>query len=119
MLLRRLLDQEHRAAVFLNAVRFRTGLQAADAVPGERPTPLHKESTPSFKISFKIYSDQHAYCYGCGWYGDVTSLYAALDGATKKETAFNLLGGIGGPIWTAKSNQVDQIPRREKPPLIG
>jgi hypothetical protein len=28
-LLRRLLDQEHRAAVFLNAVRFRTGLQAA------------------------------------------------------------------------------------------
>ena len=28
MLLRRLLDQEHRAAVFLNAVRFRTGLQA-------------------------------------------------------------------------------------------
>src|SRR5260370_3109189 len=28
-LLRRLLDQEHLAAVFLNAVRFRTGLQAA------------------------------------------------------------------------------------------
>jgi IstB-like ATP binding protein len=28
-LLRRLLDQEHRAVVFLNAVRFRTGLQAA------------------------------------------------------------------------------------------
>jgi hypothetical protein len=28
-LLRRLLDQEHRTAVFLNAVRFRTGLQAA------------------------------------------------------------------------------------------
>jgi DNA primase len=73
--------------------------------------PLHNESTPSFKI----YPDQHAYCYGCGWYGDVTSLCAALDGATKKETAFKLLGGIGGPIWTAKSNQVDQIPRREKP----
>jgi len=28
-LLRRLLEQEHRAAVFLNAVRFRTGLQSA------------------------------------------------------------------------------------------
>jgi DNA replication protein DnaC len=28
-LLRRLLEQEHRVAVFLNAVRFRTGLQAA------------------------------------------------------------------------------------------
>ena len=29
MVLRRLLEQEHRVAVFLNAVRFRTGLQAA------------------------------------------------------------------------------------------
>src|SRR6185312_16907364 len=28
--------------------------------------PFHAEDTPSFRI----YPDQHAYCFGCGWHGD-------------------------------------------------
>jgi 5S rRNA maturation endonuclease (ribonuclease M5) len=45
--------------------------------------PLHEEDTPSFKV----YSDNHFYCYGCHKHGDVIDLYQYRHKCDFKETA--------------------------------
>lgn len=49
--------------------------------------PFHTEKTGSMKI----YPD-HAYCFGCGWYGDQIDFISAMDNRTFRES-FMLLGG--------------------------
>lgn len=48
--------------------------------------PLHNDSHPSFNI----YSDGHWRCFGCGRYGDVLDLHAAMRGITLREAIAEL-----------------------------
>jgi DNA primase len=43
---------------------------------GRCPHPDHEDKNPSFYV----YPDRRFHCYGCGWYGDVTDLWAVVSG---------------------------------------
>jgi hypothetical protein len=74
--------------------------------------PFHEEKTPSFTV----YPDNHAYCFGCTWHGDVTDLYAKLNGLTRIEAARRLSDSLPNPEAShAKNNQV--IEKLPSPPL--
>ncbi len=46
------------------------------ALVGRCPRPDHEDRTPSFHV----YADRRFHCYGCGWHGDATDLWAAVNG---------------------------------------
>jgi DNA primase len=46
------------------------------ALVGRCPHPDHPDTTPSFHV----YADGRFHCYGCGRHGDVTDLWAAING---------------------------------------
>jgi len=43
---------------------------------GRCPLPNHKDTNPSFFV----YPDNRVHCFGCGFHGDVTDLWAAVNG---------------------------------------
>jgi DNA primase len=43
---------------------------------GRCPHPDHKDKNPSFHV----YPDGRFHCYGCGWHGDATDLWAVVKG---------------------------------------
>jgi DNA primase len=46
------------------------------AYVGRCPHPNHEDRNPSFHV----YTDRRFHCYGCGWHGDVTDLWATING---------------------------------------
>jgi len=50
--------------------------QSGSTHVGRCPHPDHEDRNPSFHI----YPDSRFHCFGCGWHGDVTDLWAAVNG---------------------------------------
>jgi len=50
--------------------------RSGDAHVGRCPCPDHQDRNPSFFV----YPDGRFRCYGCGWHGDVTDLWAGVNG---------------------------------------
>lgn len=48
---------------------------SGEAYVGRCPRPDHEDRNPSFYV----YPDRRFHCYGCGWNGDVTDLWAVLN----------------------------------------
>src|SRR5208283_155040 len=70
--------------------------------------PFHEEDGPSFTV----YPDGHFRCYGCGRYGDITTIVAALNQLTVTEAARLLESGKVIP----KTDREQQIKPAVKPP---
>lgn len=49
--------------------------------------PIHQDDTPSFKI----YDNNHFYCFGCRAYGDVIELYKKIERLSNKEAINKLI----------------------------
>lgn len=49
--------------------------------------PIHQDDTPSFKI----YEDNHFYCFGCRAYGDVIELYKKIERISNSEAIERLI----------------------------
>ncbi len=62
---------------------------------GFAPCPFHSERTPSFSIK-----NGFAYCYGCGWHGDVIDLVKGLCGLDFRGAVseINSAFGLGLPV---------------------
>jgi DNA primase len=62
------------------------------AYVGRCPHPDHEDRSPSFHV----YPDRRFHCYGCGWRGDVTDLWAGVNGLGPGiEAALDLARGFG------------------------
>lgn len=69
--------------------------------------PFHTEKSGSMKI----YPD-HAYCFGCGWYGDQTDFVSVMENLSFKE-AFVLLGGTSLEEGEGKAEAARRIRKAE------
>jgi DNA primase len=62
---------------------------------GRCPLPDHEDRTPSFYV----YPEGKAYCYGCGFHGDVIDLYQRVEGLeNSKQAAMELALRYGVPL---------------------
>lgn len=61
---------------------------------GRCPHPEHEDKNPSFHV----YPDRRFYCFGCGWHGDVTDLWAAVSGSEP---------GIGAALTLAREYEIE------------
>lgn len=62
------------------------------AYVGRCPHPDHDDSNPSFHV----YPDRRFHCYGCAWHGDVTDLWAIVNGVEPGiEAALDLARELG------------------------
>jgi hypothetical protein len=71
--------------------------------------PNHNEKT----ASFCIYSDGHAKCFGCGWYGDGVDFLQELHGLTFKE-ALQRAGIQPGPMTADMRKRIAGAERKRK-----
>lgn len=71
--------------------------------------PIHNEKT----ASFCIFSDGHAKCFGCGWYGDGVDLLQELHGLTFKE-ALQRAGIEQGPMTANMRHRVREAEKKRQ-----
>lgn len=73
--------------------------------------PFHQERTPSFTV---VDAHERAYCFGCGWQGDVLQFVMSMQSCGFRE-AFNRLSNDDLPKWTpqdrAKAQAEDRLER--------
>ena len=85
--------------------------QSGRALVGRCPHPDHKDRTPSFHV----YPDGRFHCYGCGWHGDVTGLWAAVNGIGPGiEAALDLAREFGIKLPDAEPEAQDLAEARRR-----
>lgn len=68
---------------------------------GRCPHPNHGDRNPSFHV----YPDRRFHCFGCGWHGDITDLWAATNGLESSvEAALSLARERGVELSEVSSN---------------
>lgn len=78
------------------------------------PDPSHHDGTPSFKI----YGDERAFCFGCGWKGDVIDYIQMRDVADFSEALRWLETNMRSFPRTGFSPQPDHRERTEASPSV-
>jgi len=81
------------------------------AYVGRCPHPDHEDENPSFHV----YPDCRFHCYGCGWRGDVTDLWAGVRGAEAGiEAALDLAREFGVELPSVDPEEQRQAEERRR-----